>query len=326
MLRGIGRLGLLLVFLTMAAGAGCFPGDRAGGGATRPPALLLSDFEQGIVARLDPFSRRLSGRPLRLPGGPSGMAAAAGRVYVAMLGKGYLVEIDPHAMEEVRRLPLGQPAVQVAASPDGGLLAASCFEAGQVVLLERESGRERERVTVGGHPFGLAWSPDGGRLYVTNDPRGTLQILEPGRGVVREVQVGLRPRGLALDHQRAAVALSGQDSLAVLSLPEDEVTVYPVGRGPYGVVLTGGGAVVSLSEEGALALVDFASGGVHRLEACEGVAGMALGPRGQFLYAACEGASQVFLLALHDNSPAGRIPLPRGASPREMVLVDFTRR
>lgn len=312
---------LLLLALSLGLLLGCSRGSSTG---DRPAgsALYVSGLQNHVLLRVNPRTQKLLGDPLPLPEGPSGMASGAGMVYVALLGRDYLEELGAASGTESRRLTVGCPTAQVALSPDGSTLAASCFEEGQVVLLDRATGAERERVAVGGQPWDVEWDPGGARLYVSNYKTGQVHLLEPGHGVVRSINVGVRPRGLAVEGSRVAVALSGEDRLATFDVqaPEAEVRTMVVGRSPYDVLLTGGGAVVSLFEGSGLAFVDFASDGAVPMETGEGPAGMALDPAGQFLYVACEGASEIFILGLHDNSEVGRIKLPEGFRPREVVF------
>lgn len=298
-------LGALLLLL------GC----RAAEPAPPPPRIVVSDLEGNALWVVDAATREAT--PLPMPQGPAGMAVGEGFVAVALLGRPYLEILDPAALSEVRRLPLGSGAWDVA--PHGGELAASCPEAGQVVLLAARGDQPKRVVDVGGRPYSLAWRDR--RLFVTNPGRGSLQWIEDGR-LAGELRLGLSPRGLAIQDDRVLVALYDDDAVVVVDAEAPRVLKrHPLGGGPYDLLPTGGGALVSLSEEGALAALDLETGKATRIPLAAGAAGMARTPNGQFLYVCCEAAGEVLVVGLHDSQVLERIALPSGARPRDAVFL-----
>lgn len=298
-------LGALLLLL------GC----RAAEPGAPSPRLVVSDLEGSALWVVDAATRDAT--PVPMPQGPAGMAVGDGVLAVALLGRPYLEILDPATMSEIRRLPLGSGAWDVAMQ--GGEVAASCPESGQVVLLRSRGDGAKTLVDVGGRPHALAWRDR--RLFVTNPGRGSLQWIEEGR-LVGELKLGLSPRGLAVQDDRILVALYDDDVVAVVDAGKPRVLKrHALGGGPCDLLPTGGGALVSLSEDGSLAALDLETGRATRIPLAAGAAGMARTPNGQFLYVCCESAGEVVLVGLHDSQVLGRIPLPSGARPREAVYI-----
>jgi DNA-binding beta-propeller fold protein YncE len=73
----------------------------------------------------------------------------------------------------------GASTLAVASSGDGERVYVTCFQDGQVLVVDpRGRGRVEDSILVGRGPFALAASPDGQRLYVTNFLEDTIAVVD----------------------------------------------------------------------------------------------------------------------------------------------------
>ena len=230
----------------------------------------------------------------------------------------------------------GRPT-NVALHPGGKLVAVKSFH--DVMLIEANQGIIRHTVPLrGGATWtGLLWNRDGSTLFVTNTDNqlawyahksGTLTYAGaaafPGPG--GEGRSG--PGGIALspDEKTAYVALSRNNTVAVVDLETKKSTEISVGVAPYEIVSTSDGARLFVSNwggahpgeddlkgdssgtdveidergiasSGSVTVIDRVKGAtIAEIETGLHPSGMALSPGGRRLYVACANSDEITVI------------------------------
>jgi YVTN family beta-propeller protein len=144
-----------------------------------------------------------------------------------------LVGLAPR--DERDRSPL-----DLALSSDGRWALTANSTSDSVSLVDLSLGTVAAEGETGRKPFSVAWR--GSAALVTNllDETVTLfEVVPPKLSRIATFDVGYQPRGVALSGDRAYVALSGEDAVAVLDLRERKVVGrIPVGVEPWYLALT----------------------------------------------------------------------------------------
>ena len=123
---------------------------------------------------------------------PNGVVYAFRAIWVADLGRGMLVRVDPRNNRITARIPVDQ-ADWITASPDALWVSS---ESGEVVRVDPTAGAVVARVRVGANPLASAWID--GELWVPNIDDGTVSIVDPARNAVRTtLSVGREPLSVA---------------------------------------------------------------------------------------------------------------------------------
>ena len=132
----------------------------------------------------------------------------------------------------------------LALAPDGAFALTANTTADTVSLVDLKSGRVVVETGVGHGPFGIALARDGKTGVVTNrlaDSITLLTVSPSGLKAEATIAVGDEPRGVAFapDGKQAFVALSGEDSVAVVDIPARKVVAHLlVGIEPWHLALT----------------------------------------------------------------------------------------
>ena len=191
-------------------------------------------------------------------------------------------------------------------------------------LGERRMARRRlARVTAGRRPspaaagvvlVALGTSPAAGRAqqaFVSNEGSNTVSVVV-GKAVVATIDVGARPRGLAVGPggRRVYVALGKDNAVAVIDVAARRVVdTIPVGTDPEQVAVSPDGGTVYVSNEALDSASAVAVAG-HRLRFRVAVGrepeGATIGPRGTKVYVTGESDSSVTVL---DASTGRRVGL-----------------
>ncbi len=109
-----------------------------------------ANHESNVVTSYDPVTFAARPVPLQLPGVPDG--------------------VSPHS---------------IAPSPDGRLLAVTCFDSHQVWIVDAATGQPVRAIpTKGQGPQDVSWAPDGRRLYTADVHSDLVSVIDPDAGVV----------------------------------------------------------------------------------------------------------------------------------------------
>jgi YVTN family beta-propeller protein len=157
---------------------------------------------------------------------PCGAAAGFGAVWVANDGSGTLTRVDPRTNRVTRRVSVGRGACSVAVG--AGAVWVVNYAAGSLTRVVPRT-QARRSVRVGGAPFDVLVAF--GRVWVTAWEDGILDEIDPeSLGIVRRIEIGPRPMGLAarlgalwVGFGREATEIARVDPRTRL------VTRYPVG-------------------------------------------------------------------------------------------------
>ena len=177
-----------------------------------------------------------------LDGGPIGVAAGGGRVFVSDFYAPRIWILDPGDLAIIGTLATGAPPAGLAT---GAGWLASADRDGDAVSLFDLATLTRRAVPVGARPFGLGFAPDG-TLWVANVGSDDLSVIDPAAGrAVARIPVGTRPYGLAFAQGRAFVSNQYADTVSVIDLARrDAVATLDVGEYPEGIDATADGRLV----------------------------------------------------------------------------------
>jgi DNA-binding beta-propeller fold protein YncE len=171
-----------------------------------------------------------SALPLRLvsetalSGGPVRFDYAAlddqrGRLFVAHMGAGELIEVDVRAHAVVRTLPNLPDVHGVIVVPDKHRVYATATGNNQLVSIDEDSGEVVFRAPTDTYPDGLAYDPIRRTVWTTNESAGTETVIDADGGAVRATiplggEVGNVVYDTSLD--KMVVAVQGRNDLAVI--------------------------------------------------------------------------------------------------------------
>jgi DNA-binding beta-propeller fold protein YncE len=171
-----------------------------------------------------------SGLPLRqvsetaLTGGPvrfdyTAIDVERGRLFIAHMGAGELIEVDVHAHAVVRSVPDLPDVHGVIVVPDKRRVFATATGTNQLVAIDAESGQVVFRAPTGTYPDGLAYDPVRRTVWTTNESAGTETVIDADTGAVRAtVPLGGEVGNVVYDSflDQMVVAVQGRNDLAVI--------------------------------------------------------------------------------------------------------------
>jgi YVTN family beta-propeller protein len=232
-----------------------------------PPALRIIDTKTlattARVALPDAF-----GSALRDANGDG--------VWVAGASANTIVHVDTTAARIDRTVDLGNDfyATSIARSPNGTTLAVTGDLAARVAFVDAHSGSVTSEWGTGAHPKASAFSPDGALAFVADWDGRTLDVIDPKKGAVGSITVGLHPDAIAADATRLYVADADDDDVTVVDIASQRaIARVPLGRGalvgasPNALTLDGDRLYVSCGAANEIVVLHVDAGGLTPLGA-----------------------------------------------------------
>ncbi|MDA0168024.1 hypothetical protein OJ998_02915 [Solirubrobacter taibaiensis] len=206
-----------------------------------------------LLSRTEPVPA-VAGTTFRVPGQPTGIAVAGGRVWVAGPGSGAVWILDAvTGRPAAPALRTGGAPARLAVGPPWAWVADT-----------RRGAIVRVRIDGTGTPRVLSQGPDvtdvvvaAGAVWAASSADGTVRVRTAG-GTWRTLRVGSRPLALAADDRRVVAVDAGTGTLVRLSAARRRVVgpPIPLGGAPVDVALDGNEAWVVDSGAGTLQRVD----------------------------------------------------------------------
>jgi hypothetical protein len=224
----------------------------------------LTDDLAGTLVRFDPATGRALGPAVRLPGRPTAVLTAFGRVWVASMLTDTVTEVGPGGAggawraERSVRVPAGPSGLAAA----GGRLWVASVLAGAVSAVDPSTARVVAEATLPGGAVRIA--AGAGRVWVTGTTDSLADVgLRPSGATVqwRAVTVGQGPLGVAVGDGSVWVADSASGTVSRVDPTRDRVTgTYRTGPDPVAVAVSGGRTWVADGRTGRLQVVGPADG------------------------------------------------------------------
>jgi len=159
----------------------------------------------------------LSGGPVRFD--YTALDVGRGRLFIAHMGAGELIDIDVHAHTVVRTVPDLPDIHGVIVVPDKHRVYATATGNNQLVAIDEDSGHVVFRAPTDAYPDGLAYDPIRGTVWTTNESAGTETVIDADTGAVRAtVPLGGEVGNVVYDTflDQMVVAVQGRNDLAVV--------------------------------------------------------------------------------------------------------------
>lgn len=193
----------------------------------------------GQVIRVDLVQRKQTAAlPLSFPHSiaisPDGRLAYVSR----SMFSSFVEVVDLVKFSRIATITAGRSPQGLIVSPDGKSLYVANYGAGTVSVVDTATNKVKVSFPVA-TPRNFAFSPDGSTLYITNYAGGTVSVVDTATAeIVRTVNVGVNPHGIAVDFKgtRLYVSNFSSNNLSVI----DTKTFLPVatvqtGIGPLGI-------------------------------------------------------------------------------------------
>ena len=160
-----------------------------------------------------------------LTGGPvrfdyAALDAERGRLFVAHMGAGELIEVDVRTHSVVRTLPDLPDIHGVLVVPNKRRVYATATGRNQLVAIDEDSGQVIFRAPTDIYPDGLAYDPIRHAVWTTNESAGTETVVDADTGAVRAtVPLGGEVGNVVYDPStnQMVVAVQGRNDLAVIN-------------------------------------------------------------------------------------------------------------
>jgi DNA-binding beta-propeller fold protein YncE len=133
-----------------------------------------------------------------LTGGPvrfdySALDVERGRLFIAHMGAGEVIDVDVRAQKVVRTLPNLPDVHGVIVVPDKNRVYVTATGSNQLVAIDEDSGQVVFRASTDTYPDGLAYDPIRNTVWTTNESAGTETVIDADTGAVRAtVPLGVR--------------------------------------------------------------------------------------------------------------------------------------
>lgn len=156
----------------------------------------------------------------------------------------------------VKKIPVGLAPHDIAASPDGSMVATANQDGGSVSIVDTRQLKLLRNISTGAGAHGLVFSPDGKYLYVANVEASTLSVVDTTLWEeIQEIHIDSNPEyvGITLDGKQVFTTNLGGDSVTVLSNREDGLSVQKslqLGIDPHGWAMTPDGSKVVITNFG----------------------------------------------------------------------------
>ncbi len=283
-----------LAFLLLGGGG---PSVSAPIEVARPPlrlavgagAVWVSSATDGTLSRIDPEAVAVSGKPLRLDRGVSGVAFGAGSVWVSSPRRGDVLRIDPDTDRVIARIDVGgRPGAIVAggnriwvADDDGagvtainarggrifkrgipphvaplrlavgaGAVWVSSATTGAVRRIDLGTGAVGPPIPAGRGPAGV--TVGGGLVWVANSRSDRVTRVDPATHALfgMPIAVGGRPGGIDAGTESVWVANAADDTVSRIGIESGETTGDPLSVGPDPGAIAVGSAAVWIANNG----------------------------------------------------------------------------
>ena len=190
-----------------AAGRGGVDRHRSGTASPQSTELPLRQVSETT----------LSGGPVRFD--YTALDAERGRLFIAHMGAGELIEVDVRAHAVVRTLPNLPDIHGVIVVPEKHRVYATATANNQLVAIDEDSGQVVFRAPTDTYPDGLAYDPIRHTVWTTNESAGTQTVIDADSGAFRATvplggEVGNVVYNPSTD--RMVVAVQGRNDLALV--------------------------------------------------------------------------------------------------------------
>lgn len=154
-----------------------------------------------------------------------------GRVWNVNPDNDTVTSIDTSTFAKILEQPVGSGPTTLALGPDDTIWVSNRSEA-TISVLRRDGGGLEDTIDLpyGSQPHGIAFDPSKTAAYVTLEGTGELARIDPReRKILQRVDVGRRPRGLAISHDDSRIFVARFIS------PQAHGEVVELGREPFEV-------------------------------------------------------------------------------------------
>jgi DNA-binding beta-propeller fold protein YncE len=159
-----------------------------------------------------------------LTGGPvrfdyTALDAERGRLFIAHMGAGEVIDVAVRAQKVVRTLPNLPDVHGVIVVPDKNRVYATATGINQLVAIDEDSGQVVFRAPTDTYPDGLAYDPVRHTVWTTNESAGTETVIDAETGAVRAtVSLGGEVGNVVYDSflDQMVVAVQGRNDLAFI--------------------------------------------------------------------------------------------------------------
>jgi DNA-binding beta-propeller fold protein YncE len=159
-----------------------------------------------------------------LTGGPvrfdyTALDAERGRLFIAHMGAGEIIDVDVRARKVVRTLPNLPDVHGVIVVPDKNRVYVTATGSNQLVAIDEDSGQVVFRAPTDTYPDGLAYDPIRHTVWTTNESAGTETVIDAETGAIRAtVPLGGEVGNVVYDSflDRMVVAVQGRNDLAFI--------------------------------------------------------------------------------------------------------------
>jgi len=159
--------------------------------------------------------------------------------------------------EVVKKIPVGHAPHDIAASPNGELVASANQDSGTVSVINTRNLTVIQTVPTGAGAHGLVFSPDGRFLYVANVTADTISVVDTALWQeIQEISVDSGPEyvGVTPDGKQIFTTnLGGSGSITLLKNQEGRLSVQKtlmLGIDPHGWAISPDGSKVVITNLG----------------------------------------------------------------------------
>jgi len=163
------------------------------------------------------------------------------RVIVLNSGDGTVSIVDPIAMKEVKRIPVGKEPHHLMATPDGKELIVANAASNDLVFLDPKTGEIIRRVERISDPYQIGYSPDHKWFVAASNRLDRIDIYSHDLKLVKRIEMPKVPSHIAFDAASTIAFVSLQDSneLVAIDLATQAVKwKITVGKQPAGLWMT----------------------------------------------------------------------------------------
>jgi YVTN family beta-propeller protein len=233
-------------------------------------------------------------------------------------GLGRFAVVDTESREVTRVIDVNDNGSRLrgqAASPDGRLVYAADWAAGEIVVLSTESNTVAARIDVRGSPEDVAVSTDGQLIYATGNSQ--VFVIDVTHAVVGQIPlVGVQVSddltpdgGVAFSPDGAFAYVAGGDVAVIETATGTQVaTVDTQGVQALDLEVTPDGTFVYVAGVGGLVVIDAATNSVvTTIGAGAEYWSVAMAPDGTFVYVAAPLDDEIVIIDRATNSVTARI-------------------